>query len=123
MRAPQVKTFGFCFDSEHFPAKCIPVRVEKMRQIKRLEPFPDSIEAGNALVVATSDQRMDAVITATVTVTGAVLTVPMMIGGLSIVLHHLYERTRFRHQNRIGADRRERRRRRHSGPVNEDRSQ
>ena len=32
---------------EHFPAKWMPVRVEKMRQIKKLEPFPDSIEAGN----------------------------------------------------------------------------
>jgi len=34
---------------EHFPAKWMPVRVEKMRQIKKLEPFPYSIEAGNAI--------------------------------------------------------------------------
>jgi len=34
---------------EHFPAKWAPVRVEKMRQMKNLAPFPDSIEAENAL--------------------------------------------------------------------------
>ena len=34
---------------EHFTAKWMPVRVEKMRQIKKLELFPDSIETGNAL--------------------------------------------------------------------------
>ena len=34
---------------EHFLAKWTPVRVEKMRQIKSLEHFPDSIEAENAL--------------------------------------------------------------------------
>ncbi|HTV33629.1 MAG TPA: hypothetical protein VME69_11100, partial [Methylocella sp.] len=45
---------------EHFPAKWVPVRIslamfrnsdidEKVRQIKKLEPFPDSMEAGKAL--------------------------------------------------------------------------
>ncbi|HTV32246.1 MAG TPA: hypothetical protein VME69_03975 [Methylocella sp.] len=33
---------------EHFPAKWAPVRVEKMRQIEKLELLPD-LETGNAL--------------------------------------------------------------------------
>jgi hypothetical protein len=38
-----------CPALERFQAKWKPVRVEKMRQIKNLEPRFDSIEAGKAL--------------------------------------------------------------------------
>lgn len=45
---PQASPHREAKSLEHFPAKWIPFRVEKIRQIKDLEPFHDSIEAGNA---------------------------------------------------------------------------
>ena len=83
-----------------------------------LWPAPQTKPYGftSDLVVTASDQRPDAVPTATVT-----MRVRLIARMRSIAPHYLHSWVCFRHRNRIGADRWQSRRRGHTDRANQDR--